>query len=172
MTTGNARPARQRVTCLAWCARNIQVESRDLFIDYLLCTEQINNQMDTFDWQVVITFFKIWLTLQERLICLQHDLMSEFKCGCQPSDHVLRFRFTMEELYSLVESLRVRSLSLDVWKAKVVEVLHPSANQQKPGFHLEIFHLQNMRWHPCSRIIWRFWRQWWCNHNNQHFLDL
>lgn len=71
--------------------------------------------------------------------------MSELKCGCSPSAHVLRFRFTMEELYSLVEALRVRSLSLDAWKAKVVEVLQPSANQQKPGIHLEIFPMENTR---------------------------
>ncbi|ESN91986.1 hypothetical protein HELRODRAFT_194466 [Helobdella robusta] len=67
----------------------------------------------------------------ERLICLEHDPIADMKCPCPPSSHIIRYKFTNDELMQLVENLKVRSMSLDNWKAKVREVLF-STNQKKP----------------------------------------
>lgn len=64
----------------------------------------------------------------ERLVCLYHidDL-----CGCPPSRHYLRYRYTLDELPAMLHKLKIRAESFDTWGAKVRAALEPDTKQRR-----------------------------------------
>lgn len=58
-----------------------------------------------------------------KLICL--DCVSEV-CSCEPSEKILRFRYTLQELPSMLLRLKRRADSFDNWATEVKRALDPS----------------------------------------------
>lgn len=58
--------------------------------------------------------------LSDRLVCLYHV---EELCDCNPSRHVLRYRYTLDELPSMLHRLKVRAESYDNWTLVVKTAL-------------------------------------------------
>ncbi|BFZ10485.1 hypothetical protein BsWGS_13524 [Bradybaena similaris] len=62
-----------------------------------------------------------------RLVCLYHvdDL-----CDCHPSQHVLRYRYTLDELPSMLHRLKVRAESYDNWNMAVRNALEATGDDK------------------------------------------
>uniref|UniRef100_A0A3P8WXQ0 [histone H3]-trimethyl-L-lysine(4) demethylase n=1 Tax=Cynoglossus semilaevis TaxID=244447 RepID=A0A3P8WXQ0_CYNSE len=70
----------------------------------------------------------------ERLVCLYH---TQDLCNCPTDKLYLRYRYTLDELLSMLHRLKVRSESFDSWANRVKEALEQEGN--KNGIHdLEI----------------------------------
>lgn len=63
----------------------------------------------------------------DRLVCLYHvdDL-----CDCHPSQHVLRYRYTLDELPSMLHRLKVRAESYDNWNMAVRNALEATGDDK------------------------------------------
>ncbi|KAK3857439.1 hypothetical protein Pcinc_003821 [Petrolisthes cinctipes] len=73
---------------------------------------------------------------RDRLVCLRHYKML---CECSPENHTLRYRYTLDELPPLLQSLKVRAESFDHWAVKVKEAL-----EAKPDDKLELSELREL----------------------------
>ena len=67
----------------------------------------------------------------DRISCIQHaeDLCSK----CPASRHVLRYRYTLDELPAMLHRLKVRAESFDNWAIKVKEALEAEEQEKKAG---------------------------------------
>ncbi|CAG0897430.1 unnamed protein product [Cyprideis torosa] len=55
-----------------------------------------------------------------KLVCLNH---SKLLCDCEPGKHILRYRFTLDELKSQLRSLKTVAESFDKWLKRVEDSL-------------------------------------------------
>ncbi|XP_013066570.2 lysine-specific demethylase 5A-like isoform X1 [Biomphalaria glabrata] len=62
-----------------------------------------------------------------RLVCLYHV---EDLCDCAPSRHVLRYRYTLDELPSMLHRLKVRAESYDNWNSLVKNALEATGDDK------------------------------------------
>lgn len=56
------------------------------------------------------------------LVCLRHYTSL---CNCPPNKHVLRYRYTLDELPRMLQKLKVKAEAFDVWLTKVKNSLDP-----------------------------------------------
>uniref|UniRef100_A0A672LLY6 [histone H3]-trimethyl-L-lysine(4) demethylase n=1 Tax=Sinocyclocheilus grahami TaxID=75366 RepID=A0A672LLY6_SINGR len=65
-------------------------------------------------------------------VCLHHghDL-----CSCPVSNYTLNYRFTLDDLYPMMNAVRQRAESYDEWAARVTEVLEAKLNKK----HVTVF---------------------------------
>uniref|UniRef100_A0A672LRW6 [histone H3]-trimethyl-L-lysine(4) demethylase n=1 Tax=Sinocyclocheilus grahami TaxID=75366 RepID=A0A672LRW6_SINGR len=61
-------------------------------------------------------------------VCLHHghDL-----CSCPVSNYTLNYRFTLDDLYPMMNAVRQRAESYDEWAARVTEVLEAKLNKKR-----------------------------------------
>ncbi|XP_059161364.1 lysine-specific demethylase 5A-like isoform X2 [Physella acuta] len=71
-----------------------------------------------------------------RLVCLYHV---EELCDCSPTRHVLRYRYTLDELPSMLHRLKVRAESYDNWILVVKTALDATGDNK-----LELNELKNL----------------------------
>lgn len=60
-----------------------------------------------------------------KLVCIHH---AENLCQCSPSNHVLRYRYTLDELPNMLHKLKMRAESFDNWTNKVREAMDASGD--------------------------------------------
>ncbi|KAK5639199.1 hypothetical protein RI129_011691 [Pyrocoelia pectoralis] len=59
----------------------------------------------------------------DTLVCLRHY---SSLCDCPPSNHTLRYRYTLDELPRMLHKLKIKAEAFDVWLSKVKDSLDPS----------------------------------------------
>ncbi|XP_052059486.1 lysine-specific demethylase 5A-like isoform X1 [Mytilus californianus] len=64
---------------------------------------------------------------QNKIVCANH---AENLCHCDPKNHVLRFRYTLDELPGMLHKLKVRAESFDNWTNKVSEAMDASGDNR------------------------------------------
>ncbi|KAK3104094.1 hypothetical protein FSP39_024364 [Pinctada imbricata] len=62
-----------------------------------------------------------------KVVCLDHV---EKLCNCQPSEHCLRYRYTLDELPTMLHRLKVRAESYDNWNNKVRAALEAVGDEK------------------------------------------
>lgn len=72
----------------------------------------------------------------ERLVCLYH---TQDLCNCPTEKLYLRYRYTLDELLSMLHRLKVRSESFDSWANRVKEAL------EQEGHKIDIGELEKLR---------------------------
>jgi hypothetical protein len=67
-----------------------------------------------------------------KLSCIQH---ADTLCStCPPSKHLLRYRYTLDELPDMLTQLKIRAESFDNWAIKVKDAIEPDKKvDKKPG---------------------------------------
>lgn len=60
-------------------------------------------------------------------MCIHH---ADKLCACHASKHVLRYRYTLDELPAMLHRLKVRAESFDNWAFKVKTALEASDEQK------------------------------------------
>ncbi|XP_064633580.1 lysine-specific demethylase 5A-like isoform X2 [Lineus longissimus] len=60
-----------------------------------------------------------------KLVCMKHV---DKLCKCHPSQHCLRYRYTLDELPTMLHRLKVRAESFDNWAIKVKKALEADGN--------------------------------------------
>ncbi|KAJ8258050.1 hypothetical protein GJAV_G00192630 [Gymnothorax javanicus] len=62
------------------------------------------------------------------LVCLHHvqDL-----CSCPPSNYTLNYRFTLDDLYPMMNAVKQRAESYDLWASKVAEILEAKLDKKR-----------------------------------------
>ncbi|KAM6925527.1 lysine-specific demethylase 5C isoform 2-T2 [Xenentodon cancila] len=73
----------------------------------------------------------------ERLVCLYH---TQDLCNCPTEKLYLRYRYTLDELLTMLHRLKVRSESFDFWANRVKEAL-----EQEDGNKIEIEDLEKLK---------------------------
>ncbi|GCB80919.1 hypothetical protein scyTo_0022429, partial [Scyliorhinus torazame] len=63
-----------------------------------------------------------------KLVCLYH--VSDL-CSCPVTNHCLRYRYTLDELPSMLYGVKERAQSYDNWVGKVREALEAELNHKK-----------------------------------------
>ncbi|KAL3212777.1 hypothetical protein MRX96_007829 [Rhipicephalus microplus] len=63
-----------------------------------------------------------------KLVCIPHR---DHLCDCPPSNHCLRYRYTLDELPIMLHRLKVRAESFDNWAIKVKAALEASEDEDK-----------------------------------------
>lgn len=63
-----------------------------------------------------------------KLVCIPHR---ENLCDCPPSNHCLRYRYTLDELPVMLHRLKVRAESFDNWAIKVKAALEATDDDEK-----------------------------------------
>uniref|UniRef100_A0A8C3A201 [histone H3]-trimethyl-L-lysine(4) demethylase n=1 Tax=Cyclopterus lumpus TaxID=8103 RepID=A0A8C3A201_CYCLU len=68
-----------------------------------------------------------------KMVCLYHtrDL-----CSCPPSNLTLHYKFTLEELYPMMESVKLRAESYKEWLSSVQDILENKGNKKRGSEHL------------------------------------
>ena len=61
------------------------------------------------------------------MVCVHH---AEHLCQCSPSNHVLRYRYTLDELPNMLHKLKMRAESFDNWTNKVKEAMDASGDSR------------------------------------------
>ncbi|XP_030639684.1 lysine-specific demethylase 5B-B isoform X2 [Chanos chanos] len=62
------------------------------------------------------------------LVCLHH---AQDLCSCPVSSYTLNYRFTLEELYPMMNAVKQRSESYDEWASRVTEVLEAKLDKKR-----------------------------------------
>ncbi|XP_023675035.1 lysine-specific demethylase 5C-like isoform X4 [Paramormyrops kingsleyae] len=75
----------------------------------------------------------------QRLTCLYH---TQDLCGCPTNKHYLRYRYTLDELLSMLHRLKVRAESFDSWANKVKEALENEGGAKKDVEELEALKME------------------------------
>ncbi|KAH7937618.1 hypothetical protein HPB49_013660 [Dermacentor silvarum] len=63
-----------------------------------------------------------------KLVCIPHR---DHLCDCPPSNHCLRYRYTLDELPVMLHRLKVRAESFDNWAIKVKAALEATEDEDK-----------------------------------------
>lgn len=63
----------------------------------------------------------------DRLVCLHHV---EKLCNCPASRHCLRYRYTLDELPSMLHRLKTRAESFDNWNTNVNNALEATGDNK------------------------------------------
>ena len=66
-----------------------------------------------------------------KLVCMEHI---DNLCECSPTRHCLRYRYTLDELPSILQRLKLRVESFDQWVAKVKTALSAPASQKSSEY--------------------------------------
>lgn len=60
------------------------------------------------------------------VMCIHHV---EYLCGCHPSHHCLRYRYTLDELPAMLHRIKVRAECFDNWRTQAKRALEPTADK-------------------------------------------
>ena len=71
-----------------------------------------------------------------KLVCMEHI---DNLCECSPTRHCLRYRYTLDELPSILQRLKLRVESFDQWVAKVKTALSAPASQKSSEYNIPQF---------------------------------
>ena len=71
-----------------------------------------------------------------KLVCMEHI---DNLCECSPTRHCLRYRYTLDELPSILQRLKLRVESFDQWVAKVKTALSAPASQKSSEYNKSQF---------------------------------
>lgn len=75
----------------------------------------------------VINVLKYNVSILDKVVCVHH---AEHLCQCSPSNHVLRYRYTLDELPNMLHKLKMRADSFDNWTNKVKEAMDASGDSR------------------------------------------
>lgn len=67
------------------------------------------------------------LCFTDKIVCTHH---AENLCSCDPKNHILRYRYTLDELPSMLQKLKMRAESFDNWSNKVREAMDASGDSR------------------------------------------
>ena len=71
-----------------------------------------------------------------KLVCMEHI---DNLCECSPTRHCLRYRYTLDELPSILQRLKLRVESFDQWVAKVKTALSAPASQKSGEYRCNTY---------------------------------
>lgn len=63
----------------------------------------------------------------DKVVCTHH---AENLCTCDPKNHILRYRYTLDELPAMLQKLKMRAESFDNWTNKVREAMDASGDSR------------------------------------------
>lgn len=66
-------------------------------------------------------------TLSDKVVCIHHV---NKLCSCRPSQYCLRYRYTLDELPTMLHRLKVRAESFDNWTTKVRAALEADVDEK------------------------------------------
>lgn len=67
------------------------------------------------------------LMLSDKVVCIHHV---NRLCSCRPSQYCLRYRYTLDELPTMLHRLKVRAESFDNWTTKVRAALEADVDEK------------------------------------------
>lgn len=65
--------------------------------------------------------------LSDKVVCIHHV---NKLCSCRPSQYCLRYRYTLDELPTMLHRLKVRAESFDNWTTKVRAALEADVDEK------------------------------------------
>lgn len=65
------------------------------------------------------------------LACLHH---AAELCACPPRRHTLRYRYTLDDLYPMVDALRLRAESYNEWALAVSDALEAKLSKKRSAW--------------------------------------
>ncbi|XP_020280192.1 lysine-specific demethylase 5A isoform X2 [Pseudomyrmex gracilis] len=85
-----------------------------------------------------------------QLVCLRHfsDL-----CDCPPEKHTLRYRYTLDELPTMLQKLKLKAESFDSWVTKVKEAMDPKSDKIELSELKELLNEAENKKFPDSELL-------------------